>query len=168
VRLFLASTRRSQPSVNLAQWKSGGPGGDIFAPTAPQDTSAALLSQSALAPSSPFYDPNPPVLSLGQLAIMYGMTPQQVAAIQGQATRQAIIQVGSRDLIGPATDLALPELGVSRIAAQTITKAIDTANHISEPFDKQYIEGAPDRALFKRLNDSQIQSLPSAARRWLP
>ena len=45
---------------------------------------------------------------------------------------------------------------------------IDIANHISEPSDEQYIEAAPDKALFKYLNDTEFQTIPSAAKAWIP
>ena len=158
-------------SVNLTPWNPGGFGSIAPLPL-PQlpDTSAALLPSSAFAPSQPLYDPTPfapPDLTMDQLAMMYGMSPDQVAAIGNQAKIQAGIQVGSKYLLAPAAEFALPELGASRIAAQTIGKAIDI-NDVSEPSDEQYIEDAPDAALFKILNDAEFQSIPSAAKRWIP
>ena len=173
---ILGNVGGSQPdaasSVNLTPWNPAGFGSIAPLPL-PQlpDTSAALLPSSAFAPSQPLYDPTPfapPDLTMDQLAMMYGMSPDQVAAIGNQAKIQAGIQVGSKYLLAPAAEFALPELGASRIAAQTIGKAIDIANDVSEPSDEQYIEDAPDAALFKILNDAEFQSIPSAARTWIP
>lgn len=139
-------------SVNLTPWNPAG--FDSIAPLPlPQlpDSSAALLPSSAFAPSQPLYDPTPfapPDLTMDQLATMYGMSPDQVAAIGNQAKLQAVTQVGSKYLVGPAAEFILPELGVPRYAARMVALAADTANRVSEPSDEQFIRDAPNRALF--------------------
>jgi hypothetical protein len=53
------------------------------------------------------YDPTPfapPELTMDQLAMMYGMTPDQVAAIGNQAKVQAVMQIGAKDLLGPVAE----------------------------------------------------------------
>jgi hypothetical protein len=159
--------------INLAAWNDTGLGSGTLPILLPQrqDTSAALLSPAALSPSQPLQDPTPfelPEMTMDQVALASGMSPEQVADIGNQAKMGAVMQVGMKNFLGPVAELALPELGVPEIAAQIVGHAIDLTNHISEPSDEQYIQDAPDKAVFKYLNDSEIQSIPSNAKAWLP
>jgi len=156
------------PYVNLAPWKSGGLGGDIFAATAPlQDTSAARLSPSALAPSAPFYDPNPPALTIDQIAMMYGMTPQDILATRDQAKDQFQMQEVAGDGATALADWLVPEYGVlsTGVAAgkrilsgkKLVTGTIDVLNNQAALTQSQREETAADWAVFRRLNDFMTQ-----------
>lgn len=166
----LPPARQDTAPVSLSALLESGIPASVIATLLPQrdDTSAATLPPSALEPPGALYDPNPPTPTMAQLALTYGLSPQQVATIQNQAITQAGIQVGSKYLLGLAADLALPELGVPKYIAKLPGLAIDITNHISEPSDEQYIEDAPDQALFKQLNDSEFQAIPPARRSWIP
>ncbi len=144
----------------LDKWKSTGLGGDTLAMLLPQrdDTSAASLSPSALQLSVPLQSPNPPPISVEQLAMMYGMSPQQIAAIGTQAKIDAWALVGLKNLLGPVAEALFPEPSVASYIA---TRVIDTSNHISEPSDEQYIQDAPDKAVYQHLNDSLAQPYES-------
>jgi len=166
-------------SPPLSSLFSTGLGGDVIASMLPQrdnanaalppaDTSAAFLSPSSLRPPSALYDPNPPAPSMGQLALMLGVPPEVVAAIGDQAKRQAVFDVGSKAVLGPATEAILPEIGVPTEIARAAATTIDIANHISEPSDEQYIQDAPDKAVFNYLNDTKFQTILSAAKAWIP
>ena len=88
-----ASPPDTTSSVNLTPWNPGGFGSIAPLPLPQiQDTSAALLPSSSFAPSQPLYDPTPfapPQLTMDQLAMMYGMAPDQIAALRNGAEQQA-------------------------------------------------------------------------------
>jgi hypothetical protein len=134
----------------------------VIATLPPQrdDTSAAFLSPSSLASPPPLFDPDPE-LTVDQIAMMYGMTPEQIATIRGQAGTQAGVQIGAKTLLAPAAEYALPELGVPVWIARLAGLAIDTNNRLTEPSDEQYIQDAQDRAVFRHLNDSLAQPYES-------
>lgn len=95
--------------------------------------------------------PSAPAPTMDQIAMMYGMNPQQIADIGNQAKIDAMAQVGLKNLAGPAVESVFPEVG----------GVIDIMNHISEPFDEQYIQDAPDKAVYQHLNDSLAQPFGS-------
>lgn len=168
----LSPSLASAPTGNapLSSLFSIGLGGGVIASMLPQrqDTSAALLSRSALQSPSALYDPNPPAPTMDQMAVMLGVPPEAVAAIGDQATRQAMFDVGSKAVLGPATEMILPEIGVPEEVARTAATIMDIANHISEPSDEQYIQNAPDKAVFNYLSGTEFQIIPSAAKAWIP
>jgi hypothetical protein len=104
----------SPPPINLSSWSQTGLGGDTLAMLLPQlqDTSATFLSPSSLQPPSALYDPNPPQLTVDQLATMYGMSPQQIAAIREQAKDQFRAEETIGDGAVVLTDAAAPEWGI--------------------------------------------------------
>lgn len=134
--------------------------GQIQNPDAP---SATFLSPSSLQPLMPLQEPNSPPPTVDQLAMMYGISPEQVATISNRAKIAAVARVGLKDLLGPAVEYLFPEENIAQsIARPSAALAIDTANQISEPSDEQYIQDAPDRAVYQYLNDTLAQPLASA------
>jgi hypothetical protein len=164
----LASTPAAK--APLSSLFETGLGGDVIASMLPQrqDSSAALLSPSALAPSQPLQDPTPfelPEMTMDQAALAYGMSPEQVAEIHQSVQRQAAANIVTDTLVGAAAGAGLEAVGVPALAVNLahvgmgIHDALDIA---------QQLRDAPDQAIFKRLNDSEIQSIPSTGKAWLP
>jgi hypothetical protein len=49
-----------------------------------------------------------------------------------------------------------------------VSLGIDALNNVAAIQGPQRMPNAGDQAIFKRLNDSEIQSIPSTAKVWLP
>lgn len=164
----------STSSINLTPWNPAGIGGDSITPLLLpqlQDTSAALLPSSAFAPSQPLYDPTPfapPQLTMDQLAMMYGMSPDQVAATREGAEQQVEAQHIAGDALVPAIEWAVPEFGAFMVGKKLLTGGLDVLNSLSAAQEPQEAANAGDQAIFKQLNDAEFRSIPSAARVWLP
>ena len=159
-------------SVNLTPWNPGGFGSIAPLPLPQlQDTSAALLPSSAFAPSQPLYDPTPfapPDLTMDQLAMMYGMSPDQVAATREGAEQEVEAQHLAGDALVPAIEWAVPEFGAFMVGKKLVTGGLDVLNSLGAAQEPQEAANAGDQAIFKSLNDAEFQSIPSAARTWIP
>jgi hypothetical protein len=156
--------------INLAAWNDTGLGSGTLPILLPQrqDTSAALLSPAALSPSQPLQDPTPfelPEMTMDQVALASGMSPEQVADIHRTAQRQAAENIVTDALVGGAVDAGLAAAGVPHLAVRLVGAGMDLhdARDIA-----QRLQDAPGQAIFKTLNDSEIQSIPSNAKAWLP
>jgi hypothetical protein len=156
-------------SVNLTPWSPGGFGSIAPLPLPQlQDTSAAFLTPPDLAPPTPLYDPDPPQLTMDQLAMMYGMSPDQVAATREGAEQEVEAQHLTGEVLVPAIEWTVPEFGAFMVGKKLVTGGLDVLNSLGAAQEPQEAANAGDQAIFKSLNDAEFQSIPSAARTWIP
>lgn len=137
-------------------------------PLPPSDTSAAMLPPSALAPARPLQDPSPftlPDLTMDQAAMMYGMSPEEVAQIHQSTLKQAAADIATDAVVGASIGTGLEAAAVPALAIHLVDAGMDIHDALNIA---QQLRDAPDQAIFKRLNDSEIQSIPSTAKAWLP
>jgi hypothetical protein len=117
-----------------------------------------------------------PSLDDAAMSAPFNLRQNDLAAIRNGSDIQQGIQLGASTLAGPVVERLLPELGVAKVAADIVGKAIDAYDGVQEltgPSEKEKFEQAYQQALFNQLNGMMVQrslgaSTPPAARGLFP
>lgn len=97
--------------------------------------------------------------------MMYGMSPEEVAQIHQSTLKQAAADIATDAVVGASIGTGLEAAAVPALAIHLVDAGMDIHDALNIA---QQLRDAPDQAIFKRLNDSEIQSIPSTAKAWLP